>query len=195
MYGANGNRNVGRRNRNNGKEILTSLPHICAQYAVPFQCSRSCGELLVLVDIGRSAHLVKLLVKFEHGAVTRRRGRFHQLHQRPYDLLGHGILEAGNCIISGEGRPTENKHLDGEARKRGSYVFVPGSVLLEPADHSPPISWTWSGAVQAIMTIEQWEANDELLVEQRSYFQESTTYTNAILEHQLPKEPSPLLNL
>jgi len=40
------------------------------------------------------------------------------------------------------------------------------------------------------------ETTDESLVEQRGGgYQEPTTYTDAILEHQLPKEPSPLLNL
>jgi len=54
-----------------GGASLTGLPHICTQYAIPFQCSRSRAKLLVLVDIDRRAQLAELPVKFEHRAVAR----------------------------------------------------------------------------------------------------------------------------
>lgn len=57
--------------KKHGRVSLTSLPHICAQYAIPFQCGRSRGKLLVLVDIDRGAQLAELPVKFEHRAVAR----------------------------------------------------------------------------------------------------------------------------
>jgi len=48
------------------------------------------------------------------------------------------------------------------------YVFVPGSVPLESADRSPPISRTSLEAAQVIMTIEYtWETNNQFLAEQR----------------------------
>jgi len=53
-----------------GREILTSLPQICAQYAVPFQCSRSSIKLLVLIDIYRGAQVANLLVQLEYRGVT-----------------------------------------------------------------------------------------------------------------------------
>lgn len=60
-----------REKKKHGRVSLTSLPHICAQYAIPFQCGRSRGKLLVLVDIDRGAQLAELAVKFEHRAVAR----------------------------------------------------------------------------------------------------------------------------
>ena len=41
-----------------------------------------------------------------------------------------------------------------QGTERDAYVFVPGSVPLEWADHNPPILGTWSEAGQVITTVE-----------------------------------------
>lgn len=76
--------------------LLTSLSHVSSQDAGPFQRGYGGVEMVVLVDIDRSAQLANLPVQAEDRAVTRRRGGTHQLHQRPYNLPGHGVLEARN---------------------------------------------------------------------------------------------------
>ena len=61
-------------------------------------------------------------------------------------------------VLSSQRRETnENAKLAGRnARADEPYVFVPGSVPREPADHSPPISGTSSGAGRVIMTVDKY---------------------------------------
>ena len=91
---------------------------------------------------------------------------------------------------------TENKGSGGQRMEadESSYAFALGSVPWELGDRSQPISGTLLGVGRVIVTIEYTKQKISSSWN-KGAFQGSTTHTNTVLEHQLPKEPPPPLDL